>query len=586
MPSLRDILLRLAITLCLAITFLAPGLAAQASTSFRVTVTNDAVDTNPGDGRCRTAAGTCTLRAAMMEANARPGRNAIRLPAATYTLSIPGPDQDASAGDLNITDALILTGAGQASTTITTTDRCNLGTEGILQAAASLTLRGVRLRGGCTDGNGGALTTSAAATLIGVAVVDNEADGVGSGILVTTAGSLTMLGGSLAHNTANSVSGAIGGTLANNGTARLRGVAVLNNRGGLDSTGGIVNRGTMSIRDATIADNIMGGEHFGGAGIINEGTLTIRNTRLLRNQATRPDGVAAGALLNVGTATITDAIFDANSGDSGAGAIYNWGGTLSLRRVSFTNNSTVTTPVGLNGGGALANGGRATLHDVVFRHNHITGQRGGFESPRGGAIFNLNLRGTSLDAVNLTLDGNTADGAGGGLWSNAPFTLRNVTIANNAAPTGSGIATTTPTGRARMVNVTVAANTAEPAGASIDTASGLEVSNTIIARKHGTPGADCAGPLASLGGNLASDQSCHFDGRKDQNGVDPRLARRLRRSHGSYTPVLALLARSPALDRGVGPGCPGNDQRGIARPIDSDRDGDATCDIGAFEYQP
>jgi hypothetical protein len=342
----------------------------------------------------------------------------------------------------------------------------------------------------------------------------------------------------------------------------------------------------MTIRDSTIADNIMGGEHFGKAGIYNAGTLTIRNTRLLRNQALGPDGVAAGALLNFGTATITDAIFDANSGDSGAGAIYNnRGGTLRLRRVTFTNNSTTATPVGLNGGGALANSGRATLRDVVFRHNHILGERSGRNTAVGGAIVNLG-ESSSLDAVNVTLDGNTAGGEGGGLWSNGPFSLRNVTIVNNTAPTGSAIATTTPTGLARLVNVTVAGNTAQPGGASIDTRHPLQLSNTIIARKRGTPGADCTGPLASQGGNLASDHSCQLDSAKDQSGVNPQLAKVLRRSRRSYTPVLALLARSPAIDLGAGPGCPGTDQRGIPRPLDGDRDGQATCDAGAFEYKP
>ena len=72
----------------------------------------------------------------------------------------------------------------------------------------------------------------------------------------------------------------------------------------------------------------------------------------------------------------------------------------------------------------------------------------------------------------------------------------------------------------------------------------------------------------------------------DQGGVDPRLASTLTKSNGSYTPVLLLLATSPAIDRGYGPGCPAKDQRNIVRPIDGDGDGRATCDAGAVEYKP
>ncbi|MGZ6070666.1 MAG: hypothetical protein ACXWK8_05580, partial [Myxococcaceae bacterium] len=81
--------------------------------------TADAVDAAPGDGTCRTAAGTCTLRAALQEANAHAGPDSVLLPAGTYTLTISGPAEDAAAtGDLDITDDLLLVGAGASSTIV------------------------------------------------------------------------------------------------------------------------------------------------------------------------------------------------------------------------------------------------------------------------------------------------------------------------------------------------------------------------------------------------------------------------------------------------------------------------------------
>ena len=64
----------------------------------------DAVDAVPGDGVCETAtAGECTLRAAVMEANAADGADVIELEdGATYTLTMGGPAEDAgAAGDLD-----------------------------------------------------------------------------------------------------------------------------------------------------------------------------------------------------------------------------------------------------------------------------------------------------------------------------------------------------------------------------------------------------------------------------------------------------------------------------------------------------
>ncbi len=48
----------------------------------------------------------------------------------------------------------------------------------------------------------------------------------------------------------------------------------------------------------------------------------------------------------------------------------------------------------------------------------------------------------------------------------------------------------------------------------------------------------------------------------------------------------ALLPGSPAIDAGVAADCPTTDQRGRPRPIDGNGDGEATCDAGAYEFNP
>jgi CSLREA domain-containing protein len=88
--------------------------ACQAPTHFTVNDTADAVDASPGDGVCATAANTCTLRAAVQEANADPDQDVIDLQAgATYQLDLSILDEDAAAaGDLDVNEPLVIEGHG------------------------------------------------------------------------------------------------------------------------------------------------------------------------------------------------------------------------------------------------------------------------------------------------------------------------------------------------------------------------------------------------------------------------------------------------------------------------------------------
>src|SRR5262245_59054801 len=95
---------------------LATTLPAVAAT-FTVDTTVDAVDATPGDGVCATSTGTCTLRAAVMEANALAGPDVVSLPAGTFRLTPTGSGEDLGlTGDLDVLQTLWIAGAGNDST--------------------------------------------------------------------------------------------------------------------------------------------------------------------------------------------------------------------------------------------------------------------------------------------------------------------------------------------------------------------------------------------------------------------------------------------------------------------------------------
>ena len=71
---------------------------------------------------CTSAPNDCSIRGAIIAANANPGPDVINLPAGNYILTLTGTNEDAAAtGDLDITDssgALTMAGAEAATTVI------------------------------------------------------------------------------------------------------------------------------------------------------------------------------------------------------------------------------------------------------------------------------------------------------------------------------------------------------------------------------------------------------------------------------------------------------------------------------------
>src|SRR5438477_8142478 len=101
----RRFLLRAVVVGSLATgSFVVTAPAHAAVLGFTVSTTTDAPDATPGDGKCATSSGACSLRAAIQEMDAMgQGVNNLTLPSGTYTLTVTGADEDnAARGDLDI----------------------------------------------------------------------------------------------------------------------------------------------------------------------------------------------------------------------------------------------------------------------------------------------------------------------------------------------------------------------------------------------------------------------------------------------------------------------------------------------------
>lgn len=233
---------------------------------------------------------------------------------------------------------------------------------------------------------------------------------------------------------------------------------------------------------------------------------------------------------------------------------------------------------GGNGGGLSTTGGSATLAADLIAGN-AAGNGGVAPFIDGG----------------LSVGG--PGGNGGGIYASAPLTLSDSTITGNAA--GLGGADAAPligngvpgaggglyaaAGSAKVSYATIAGNTdgIDNAGAAVS------VTGTIVADSTGNPAiqdsSNCTGTITDQAGfNLDSAATCGFAQPTDISSAEPLLAPLA--ANGGPTETEALQVGSPAIDHGatVATGCPGLDQRGVARPDDG---AGSQCDIGAFESQ-
>jgi len=190
-----------------------PGAVARAAT-VGVTTLSDGVVND----------GACTLREAIIVANTDTAANGctrsgfgpdvITLTAGVYVLATPGRGDDLGlTGDLDITDTVMLVGAGPGATVI---DADGIDRVFHVQTTGTVIISGVTIMGGesITADGGGIYNAGANLSLINVVVARNgatapyAADGEGGGIYVD-GGKLTLRDVLIVSNTAKTSGGGL-----------------------------------------------------------------------------------------------------------------------------------------------------------------------------------------------------------------------------------------------------------------------------------------------------------------------------------------------------------------------------------------
>lgn len=545
----------------------AAGGVAAGSRTFVVNTRADGHDADPGDGRCADAAGRCTLRAAIEEADALApaGGVRIRVPPGHYQLTLgslviapPTSKAPLSVEIIGPRGRPPVIDARQKFRVLSVASGADARLE-------SLTLTDGNAGGtGSSDfGYGGGIYSEGNVSLLDVDVTDNRAS-AGGGV-DNAGGSLIISASRITGNDGGSLGG---GGIQNGGPADLPGsVRVVasvisgnttaNEGGGIFSgqngrpvggTGGGVAAPealcpttacrraqpfapalAVDVLDSLVSDNRAGN---GGGGIAAEGPTSVVGSRIVDNSAADAVG---GGLFDV--PYVEDSTIGGNTAASGGGVE-----VFPSLRMTIVTSTLDENHAGIYGGAIEVNG------SVAVTRSTLAGNTAGGLGVGGGAAVLLN-GGAQLQLTNSTVAGNTTVPGGGGAIYNygGAAILSYDTLAGNSSSLTGGSYT--------AATATVFAGTAvEPA---------------CRAAVHETSGF-----------NLDSDRSCGMSLPTDQSGTDPRLGPLA--DNGGPTDTELPLAGSPLIGHGgtrATAGCPPIDQRGLPRPPGH------ACDVGSVEVQ-
>lgn len=183
----------------------------------------------------------------------------------------------------------------------------------------------------------------------------------------------------------------------------------------------VIGGGTEAAPTVLKGITVTGGKSYDGGGILSTGYLRVVDSVLTANSGLSSSGSGpfGSALFNFrGNVSISNTTVSKNTT---AGAVYSYGGTLTVSGSTFTENS------GSRGGAIFLSGGTAEITDTTF-----TGNLANY----GGAVYN--------NTATLSISGSTISGSGsyygGAICNYGILTLTDSIISgNNAYYNGGGI---------------------------------------------------------------------------------------------------------------------------------------------------
>ena len=265
---------------------------------FQVDSLSDEPDGAPGDGACSTSMGTCTLRAAVQEADVT-GGGSIGIPPGLVVLLN---------GDLDITKNITIAGSGSDQTSINAANQNDRVFE--IGPAANVTISGVTIEYGTAHGK---------------SFLDYRSHNHGGGI--HNHGTLNLSDSVIQNNRIAQPCKTLcgGGGMFSSGIAVLTNVTIIDNETLADGGGIEQGGGTLTLSGCTIMNNAA----MNGGGIFSRGNLTIGQSFIATNRATSGGG---GLFVDtLGGATLTSVGFEGNTAPGGNGI---WSlGTTTLKDV-------------------------------------------------------------------------------------------------------------------------------------------------------------------------------------------------------------------------------------------------------------
>ena len=350
---------------------------AHADTVFTVNTVADLIDDDISDGLCHTSANTCSLRAAVMQANhLTVPVTRIQLAAGTYVLDRPPSGADGEdSGDLNLTSPIapnqtvLVNGAGAASTIIdgNQSDRVFR-----IHLNRTATLAGLTVRNGLgLQGQGGGINSEGTLTVVDCIVENNMSNSAGGGIY--NAATLNLL-----RTTVRSNTGYVGGGIYMRGVTAIRN-STLHNNGATGAGGGvfvsIFDNGTLYVVNSTFGRNYSNGD---GGAIDSEGSTFLYNATIVDNDADHDrdqfGGIGGGVRVSSGSRFVVvnslialNTVLDAPIYNDCSGALETYG-----RNFYYDVSGCTLTGSGVNGlitpgtlGALQNNGGPTWTHALL-----------------------------------------------------------------------------------------------------------------------------------------------------------------------------------------------------------------------------